>query len=316
MILSTVLFGIMVNILLLFISLVTGILLRHYELVAKSASRDLNQLLVYFFIPALTLLHIPETTFHSQFFLPVFSSWLVYLFGGAFFYLVAQWQNFDKKTLAALIMTGGIGSTSFVGFPIFELIYGAKGLEIGILMSIAGTMLVCMTLGIATGVWFASDDPSVKHLFWRMLKFPPFIAFMIAIGLNFMDYQHPILIKNLLQKISSPYSIIALITIGLQIDFSLAKSERKPLGYGLAYKLCLAPLFIYLVLTTFTSANTMILEIAVLGAAIGSMNLVAIIASQMDLNPPLAAKMVGIGIPISLFTLYLIHLMFVSFLIN
>ena len=111
---------IMVNLLLLFLSLVTGMLLRRFGLVSETASKDLNQLLVYFFIPALTLLHIPETTFTSQFFLPVLSSWLVYLFSGIFFLSISKWTRFDKKTLAALIMTGGIGSTSFVGFPIFE----------------------------------------------------------------------------------------------------------------------------------------------------------------------------------------------------
>lgn len=289
-----------------------GILLRKFNLVSSTASKDLNQLLVYFFIPALTLLHIPATQFSSEFFLPIFSSWLVYLFGGLFFLGITKCQQFDKNTLAALIMTGGIGSTSFVGFPIFELIYGAKGLEIGILMSIAGTMLVCMTLGIATGVWFSSNEPTVKHLFTRVLKFPPFIAFIIALGLNFSNYSHPVIIQAVLQKISSPYSIIALLTIGLQINFSLPKAELKPLSYGLFYKLLLAPLIIYGLLATFTNANKMIIEIAVLGAAIGSMNLVAIIASQMGLNPPLAAKMVGIGIPISLFTMYLIHLLFVT----
>ena len=309
MILSTV-FCDMVNLLLLFVSLITGILLRQFNLVSLTASKDLNQLLVYFFIPALTLLHIPATQFSAEFFLPIFSSWLVYLFSGLFFLGITKWQQFDKNTLAALIMTSGIGSTSFVGFPIFELIYGAKGLEIGILMSIAGTMLVCMTLGIATGVWFSSKALTVKHLFTRMLKFPPFIAFIIALGLNFSNYSHPVIIQAILQKISSPYSIIALLTIGLQINFSLPKAERKPLSYGLFYKLLLAPLIIYWLLTTFTNANKMIIEIAVLGAAIGSMNLVAIIASQMGLNPPLASKMVGIGIPISLFTMYLIHLLF------
>ncbi|MFK7982262.1 MAG: hypothetical protein AB8G86_19935 [Saprospiraceae bacterium] len=58
----------------------------------------------------------------------------------------------------------------------------------------------------------------------------------------------------------------------------------------------------------------MIIEIAVLGAAIGSVNLVAIIASQMELNLPLATKMVGIGISFSLFIMYLIHLLFITFL--
>jgi len=125
--------------------------------------------------------------------------------------------------------------------------------------------------------------------------------------LNIMDVEHSPLIKSILEKIAAPFSILALVTIGLQIEFSLPKEQRKPLGYGLLYKLILAPLIIYLLLTNFTNADKMIIEIAVLGAGIGSMNLVSIIAIQMKLNPPLAAQMVGIGIPLSVFTLYLIH---------
>lgn len=297
----------MVNVFLLLISLLVGILFRQFNLVPDTASKTLNQLLVYFFIPAMTLLYITEINFKSQFFLPVFSSWLVYGVGLLFFKSIAKWQGFDRKTMAALMMTGGIGSTSFVGFPLFELFYGKEGLEVGILMSMAGTILVCMTLGIATGSWFASTKPSIRHLFKNMLRFPPFIAFLLAVLLNIMDVEHSPLIKSILEKIAAPFSILALVTIGLQIEFSLPKEQRKPLGYGLLYKLILAPLIIYLLLTNFTNADKMIIEIAVLGAGIGSMNLVSIIAIQMKLNPPLAAQMVGIGIPLSVFTLYLIH---------
>ncbi len=295
------------NVFLLLISLLVGILFRQFNLVPDTASKTLNQLLVYFFIPAMTLLYITEINFKSQFFLPVFSSWLVYGIGLLFFKSIAKWQGFDRKTMAALMMTGGIGSTSFVGFPLFELFYGKEGLEVGILMSMAGTILVCMTLGIATGSWFASTKPSIRHLFKNMLRFPPFIAFLLAVLLNIMDVEHSPLIKSILEKIAAPFSILALVTIGLQIEFSLPKEQRKPLGYGLLYKLILAPLIIYLLLTNFTNADKMIIEIAVLGAGIGSMNLVSIIAIQMKLNPPLAAQMVGIGIPLSVFTLYLIH---------
>ncbi len=299
----------MANIILLFISLLTGFLLRRFELVPITASKTLNQLLVYFFIPGLTLLHITETNFKFEFLIPVLSSWLVYLLGFIFFVFLSKWQRFDRKTMAALIMTGGIGSTSFVGFPFFELFYGKEGLEIGILMSMAGTILVCMTLGITTGTWFAASKPSIRQLFKNMLCFPPFIAFLLAVLLNMLDIQHTPLTKEILEKIAAPFSIIALLTIGLQMDFSLPVQQKKPLGYGLFYKLILAPLFIYLVLITFTNADKMMIEIAVLGAGIGSMNLVSIIAIQMNLNPPLATKMVGIGIPISVFSLYIIHLL-------
>lgn len=297
----------MVNLFLLLISLLTGIAFRYFNLVPDTASKTLNQLLVYLFIPAMTILYITEINFKPQFFLPVLSSWLVYGIGFVFFWSLSKWQGFDRKTMAALVMTGGIGSTSFVGFPLFELFYGKEGLEVGILMSMAGTILVCMTLGIATGSWFASSKPSIAQLFKNMLRFPPFIAFVLAVGFNIMGIQHAPIVKSLLEKIAAPFSVIALITVGLQVQFSISSQQIKPLGYGVFYKLFLAPLIIYVLLTTFTNADKMIIEIAVLGAGIGSMNLVSIIAIQMDLNPPLAAQMVGFGIPLSVFTLYGIH---------
>ncbi len=53
----------------------------------------------------------------------------------------------------------------------------------------------------------------------------------------------------------------------------------------------------------------MMQEICVLGAAIGSMNTAAILVYRFKLNESLAAKMVAIGIPLSLPLIYIIHLL-------
>ncbi|MEJ7673840.1 MAG: hypothetical protein WKF59_14370 [Chitinophagaceae bacterium] len=67
----------------------------------------------------------------------------------------------------------------------------------------------------------------------NILKFPPFIAFAAAILLNLLNYRHPVIIKQVLEKLSSPFSVVALVTVGLQIEFSKNIFSDKLLIAGL-----------------------------------------------------------------------------------
>ena len=147
----------------------------------------------------------------------------------------------------------------------------------------------------------------------RMVSFPPFLAFLVGLFLNLVGYYHPPLVAEVLGQLSRPFSIIALIAIGLQMDLSLKGWQTKPLLVGMTYKLLLAPLIIYILCVTFADPSPMVLEITVIGAAMGSMNTVAIIAIRSKLNPPLAAQMVGISIPLSFLIIYLIHWLLSAF---
>lgn len=75
------------------------------------------------------------------------------------------------------------------------------------------------------------------------------------------------------------------------------------------YKLILAPVIIY----AFYSAakyNADLRKIVVLEAAMGPMITGGIIAMQRNLNPPLVAAMLSIGIPLSLLTSLVVKLLF------
>ncbi len=299
----------MENLILLFICLITGILLRYYRLVPEKSYQLLNQLLICVFIPAITFLHIAETTFNASFFLPIITPWIVYTSSFLFFSFYAIINKTKKADIGTLILTGGISSISFVGFPIFEMLYGKQGLEAGIMMSQAGTFLVCSTLGVITASLYGAEKLTVITMITNILKFPPFIAFSFALLLNLLHYRHPIIIRDVLEKIGSPFSVIALITIGLQIEFSKNIINNKLLIAGLFFKLIIAPLIVFILMLLCFDRFGMIQEICVLGAAMGSMNTAAILVYRHKLNEALAAKMVAIGIPLSLPLIYIIHLL-------
>ena len=297
----------MAKFLLLGICLLVGIVLRSTKLFDEKSPIVLNNLLVYFFIPVLTLYHVPKISFaYSQVWLSL-TPFLVYGFSFLFIKIFSPILSIDKSTEGSLIMCSGIGSISFVGFPIFELLYGEEGLSYGIILSLAGTFLVFNTVGIYTGLHYMQKKKMPMRFFLRkILTFPPFMAFVIASVLNAIGFQYSELSDYILAKLSAPFSVLALLAIGMQMDFSIDRKFLKVLFLGQFYKLFISPLIIYIFMWHVLGITGLVARVCILGAAIGSMNAISILAAQMGLNPKLSVLMPAIGIPISIPLLFLI----------
>lgn len=290
----------MANLVLLLVCLGLGAALRRWRVVPAGTPALLNQLLVVVFMPALTFLHLAVAQLDQRFLLPVLAPWLLFGASYLFFTAVGPRLKFSRGTTGALILTAGISSTSFVGFPIFELLYGPEGLAMGIMMSQAGSFLIGVTLGVAVASWYGAAEPSWGAMFGNVLRFPPFLAFVLAMAANAMGYRHPDLVRGVLEKLSAPFSVVALLSVGLQMNLTVPRQQTRALLLGLSYKLLLAPLLIYGLYHALAQQHGRVVDLCVVGAAIGPMNTAAVVADRYGLDPPLAAQMVGLGIPLSL----------------
>jgi malate permease and related proteins len=297
----------MLQLTLLFTCLLLGAFLRWRRLVPSEATLWLNRVLIWVFIPALTLLHLPETYIDGRYWWPVLVPWLVFGVGWAFFVYMARRENWPRQSLGAIVLTGGISSVSFVGFPVFELLYGPAGLAMGILMSQAGTFLVVSTVGVGLAAWYGADYPSVRSMLRGIIRFPPFIALLTALVLNSLGYQHIPLIKTILTWISIPFSAVALLSVGLQLGGDGLTAQRHELTVGLVYKLLLAPALVWLACWLLGAPSGTVTGVCVLGSALGPMNTAAIVVSRYRLDAPLASRMVAVGIPLSLPLVFLLY---------
>ena len=106
----------------------------------------------------------PKLVLKSNQALPVLMPYILFVCSFIFFKIIARILNLDRSTTGALTITAGISSISFVGFPIFELLYGKEGVQMGILMSQAGSFVVCGTLGIMTASYYSSSEPSIPKI--------------------------------------------------------------------------------------------------------------------------------------------------------
>lgn len=296
----------MIKIGLLLTCLIIGFLLRRTPLFDERSPIVLNNLIIYFFIPVITLRHVPNIDFQANLIWLSITPFMVYILGFLFFKLAGYFFSIDRNTEGALVMCSGIGSTSFVGFPVFEILYGEAGLSLGIILSLAGTILVFNTLGVFTGLTYAQKEGHYAGILKKMFTFPPFVAFLMAILINWSGLEYPATISMILQQLSAPFSVLALLAIGMQINFSLPGIFFEKLLLGQSYKLILAPLIIYIFMWHLLGIQDLTARICILGAAIGSMNAVSILAAQLNLAPRLSVLMPAIGIPISVPILFLI----------
>lgn len=291
----------------LVICLLSGVLLKRFGVLRSEDSTALNKLIIYFFIPTISLLHVPTLDLSVDLIWLTVSPFIVFMCALLFFKMFHATTLISRESRTALSLTCGISSTSFVGFPIFLLLYGDQGLSYGVFLSLGGTILVFNTIGIGYLIKHSSNSPiSGATVIKKLFSFFPFVIFLAALVCNLIDLTFSPFVTKIMRVLSSPFSVIALLAIGLQIEVRAFRRFTFEIFIGQLFKLVLAPLIIYLILWVLVGRTDLLAKICVLGAGIGSMNAISILAAEKDVQPELSVIMPAIGIPLSIFSLFII----------
>ncbi|WP_266204838.1 AEC family transporter [Pontibacter kalidii] len=293
----------MSSFILLFGCLGLGLLLQRVKEFPKNSAQVLNQFIIYISMPALALYFIPEVKLNSTVLLPVALAWICFGAAALFFWGLGKAFGWSRKLVGCLILTGGLGNTSFVGLPVIEALFGPDSLETVILIDQPGTFVVLSTAGIALAASFSRGSASASVIARKILLFPPFIAFLLALGLNVLNLHFPADLKEVFQRLGSTVSPLALVSVGLQLRPEWRSKHWGFLALGLTFQLILAPAIILGLYYGVFGLRGELLQICVLEAAMAPMITASIIAASHGLKPRLASMMVGFGIPLSFITL-------------
>jgi predicted permease len=294
------------NIVLLFVCLLAGALLRAGRRVPENAHAGLNGFIIHLSLPALILGQIHGLRLTSDLVLPVLMPWILFGLGAAAFAALARLLRFPAGTTGALIMTAGLANTSFVGLPMIEAFYGARDLSTGILIDQLGTYLVLSTLGIVVACVFSAGAASWRDIARRIITFPPLIALVLAFLL--MPVTYPPWLATLLHRLGDTLAPLALVSVGMQLRLDQIAGYRVALGLGLGFKLVVGPLLITLIYVGVLARSDETTRVTLFEAAMGPMIGGSIVAIQHGLSPPLTTLMVGVGIVLSFITLPLWYL--------
>ena len=293
----------MSNLILIFIFLFLGIILQQVKGFPLSIYKVLNKIVIYICLPALALYYIPKIEWDKKLLFPIAVTWIGFVVSYLFFNFIGNRFGWSKKLKGCLIITAGLGNTSFLGFPIIQALYGQEGLKTAILVDQPGTFVVLSTLGILVATIYSSASPSGLDIAKKIFFFPPFITFLLACAMNVFNFDFHEYIQFSFQKIGLAMTPLAMLSVGLQLRFDRKSQHWKFLSLGLLYKLILTPALIYLLYVVVLNQNSKTIQIAILEAAMAPMITASILASSHGLKPRLSSMMIGFGIPISFISL-------------
>lgn len=289
------------NYLLLVVCFLLGMALRRSGRLPDNAAAALNGFIVQISLPALTLSYVHDLKFDTSLILPALMAWIMFGIGWAFFWLAGRTFGLSRATTGGLMLTGGLGATSFIGLPMIETFYGGEFLGLGILIDQAGSFFVLSTLGILVASTYSSGQAiDVKAVARKIALFVPFQAFVLAL---LMPVEYPDWLDDLLRRLGATLVPLALVSVGYQIRLSQVRGKAAPLATGLAFKLALGPALILLLFAGLFGAEGQVMRVTVFEAAMGPMIAASIVAMDHELDPPLLTLMVGVGIPLSFLTL-------------
>lgn len=291
---------------LIFLCLTLGLLLRRTRLLPPSSPAVLNAFVLNISLPAIALLSLHDVTFSRDLLFPVSMAWILFVTAALFFVALGRIFGWRRDVVGALILTGGLGNTSFVGFPLLTALYGPESLRTGVLTDQLGSFLVFSSLGVGAASYLAARQSPLSGLPAKLLRFPPFVAILVALALH--PWSYPDALKQILEKLAAPLGPLALISVGMQMNLApaLLRKNAPELFAGLLFKLLLGPALIALLFILGFGAHGQAIQITLVEAAMAPMITGAILADDHGLAPELANLMVGVGIPLSLLTVPLV----------
>lgn len=299
----------MSNLILLFVCLIIGIVLKKSKIIPDNFHTSLNAFVINISLSAFSLYYISKIELNSSVIYPVLVVWIGIFAAILFFAGLGKIFGWKSSLIGALIMCAGFGNTSFVGIPLIQAMYGEEGLKTVMLVDQPG-FVALSTVGILVANFYSGiKDSLLKHLS-KILKFPPFIAFVIALLLNVFSIEIPKDFDEVLMKLGTTTVPLALVSVGSQMQWEkIEKKEGFHLFIGLLFKLVLLPLLILVIYKYIFHQSGDVIDICILEAAMAPMITAAIIASAHDLEPKFCNLMVAVGIPLSILTVGIWHLL-------
>lgn len=291
------------SIILLFLCMVIGVALQYIKAFPANTYVALNQFVIHISLPALALFYIPKIAIGTDLLFPLGIAWVGFMLSFLFFNAMAKIFGWSRKLTGCLILLGGLGNTSFVGFPVIEALYGKQGLETAIIVDQPGSFMVMATLGILVAASYSKGKPDAKAISLKIISFPPFIAFFVAMAMNVLHFGFTENWQGVFQKLGSTVTPIALVAVGLQLKFDKRSRHLNFLALGLLFKLMVTPAFFYLLYKVILGRNGLPIDVSITEAAMAPMITASVLASSYGLKPKLSSMMIGVGIPLSFLTL-------------
>ena len=290
----------MENFILILLAIAVGYFINRLNIFSKDAPAILNQFVIYISLPAMIILQVPKLTFSMDTLIPIIVAWCVMGISAILVLLFARIFSFSKEITGSLMLVAILTNSSFMGIPIINAYMGESSLAYILVYDQLGTFIALATYGTFIASYYSSKSQiSFKIITLKVLTFPPFLSLVLALLLMGVEF-HPV-ISKVLSSFANTIVPIALVAVGLQLQFKLPREDLKPFSVALFIKLIIAPIIAIIICKIFDWNNQASI-VSIMEAAMAPMITAGAIASMAGLAPRLSSAIVGYGILISFIT--------------
>ena len=235
-----------------------------------------------------------------EFVIPIIIAWSVMIVTAVITLAVSKIFHFTKQITGALMLVAVLTNSSFLGIPIINAYLGAEALPFILVYDQMGSFLALSTYGIFVAAYYSDhSEMNFQLMVKKVLTFPPFISLVIA--LFFVNTSFSEIISNVLSVLAYTIVPLALVAVGLQLQFKLPGHEIQPFGIALFIKLVISPM-VALGVVSMADWTNMAATVSVMEAGMAPMITAGAMASLSGLSPRLSSAIVGYGILLSFFT--------------
>jgi len=299
----------MENFALIAIAILVGYILQKFKIFPEETSNILNKYIIYIPLPAIILLQVPKLTFSFDVLIPTIIAWLVMGISALIVLFFSKLLSWSKEVTGSLLLVAILTNSSIMGIPIIELYLGEKALPYVLIYDQLGTFLALAAYGTFVTAYFSiSGNIHPRVIVKKILTFPSFIALVVALLL--LGREFPPLISGVLGQFAATLVPVALVSVGLQLQFKLPKDDLQPLSIALLIKLILAPIIAIGICYIF-GWNNLAGQVSIFEAGMAPMITAGAMASMAGLAPRLSVAIVGYGIILSFLTTYVLSIFIV-----
>jgi predicted permease len=263
----------------------------------ESTPDALNAVVLHVCLPASILLHASALDFSPAMARIAVVPWLLMGLSALLVLGAARIARWPEPTVGVLLLAIPLGNTAFLGYPLVAALLGEAALPYAVVYDQFGTFVMLSTAGLFVVARYGhGSPPGAAQILGRVLRFPPFIALIVALLL--MPDRYPAPVEAVLRRLSDALLPLVGIAIGMQVRLRLPREALGPLAFGLAGKLLLLPAAA-LALAAGLGIEGAAREAVVLESAMPTMITAMALAATARLAPALGAALVGYGIVLS-----------------
>ncbi len=283
-----------------------GLLLQRSKQFPQNTSQVLNAYVIYVALPAVVLQKIPTLEFSKELLYPALMPWLLLAVTVPLVLALSKALRWSRSTTGALLIVIPLGNTSFVGFPMVEAFFGPQGIPYALLYDQLGSFFILSIYATIVAAIYshepgaAAQRPSAITIARRILRFPPFIALVVA--LLFRGHSYPAAMSQFIDALAITLVPVIMVAVGFQLKLRIPKEDHAPLYWALGIKLIAMPAVALLLLYGF-GLEHLAVQVTVMESAMPAMISAGALAIMAGLAPTLTAAVVGYGVLLCFVTL-------------